>query len=100
MRVAPTLSGGSGQSPKRVSIGGQLLVHWLQGNLQIGPPSKRKRESSNGSRRHAVNGNGAATRSDDDVKYFIVEVGVERVQRNLDELKRPALPPQATVSVS
>jgi hypothetical protein len=64
----------------------------LQGNLQIGPPSKRKRESSNGER-HA-NGNGATTYSDGEVKSFVIEAGIGRVQRVIEELTEPALPLQ------
>jgi hypothetical protein len=79
--------------PPKIVIGGQLAVHWLRGDLQISPPSKRRREASKA--RHVGNGNGAATLSDEAIKRFVVQVGVERVRRSIDSLKQPPLPLRA-----
>jgi hypothetical protein len=71
MNAVSKLPGAPGQAPKtpRVIIGGQLLLHWLRGDLLIGPPPRRRRES-NGNTKRQANGNGT-TAADSEVPLVV-----------------------------
>ena len=93
----------SGQAPPRQP---RIIIDLLRGQIRVVPVRARATPSEQRERaplRPNANGNGngvAAPRSDDEVKHFIAEVGVGRVQRNIDEMKQPTLPLQAAEVVS
>ena len=82
MSVLNSVPGGLKQA-KRVVIPAALAALWLDGQLVIGPPNERIKRA---------NGNGNGALSDDAIKHFVIEAGVDRVRRAIERLEQPTLP--------